>query len=167
AFHAAAAPGRSARKTEPIGRVSPLGQSVPVRLRARVPLGGMGAAQAIWNDMTAAAIPIPAPIRTYVSGYVHRRRWLRFVRATGRAVLFTFAWATACCGIDRLVALPSDVRFVLLLVNAVAAVLIVAPVIASMLHQPDFRAAAREIERREPRFGQRLETVVSRWIGPP
>jgi hypothetical protein len=79
--------------------------------------------------------------------------------------LFTIIWGLAWCLIDRLFPLLPMTRGWALGLNAAVVIAMLAAPMAAMLRPVDADAAAAEIERREPAWSQRLETVTSRMNG--
>jgi len=111
---------------------------------------------------------LPTPVRRYIAGFVERRRRLALLRAGGVAAAFFLVWMLAWCIVDRLTALPAAVRCTLLVVGLAAVVVVLfRPLRAVLANRIDWVAAAAEIESRNPAFAERLQTVISRMIGPP
>ena len=117
-----------------------------------------------------STIPVlPPRIRDYIGDFVARARRRALVRAGGLAYLFLLAWALLWCVVDRFLQLGGNYRLLLLVSGLAAAVAIVFRPLAAVLWRRDldWAAAAAEIERTNPRFGERIVTVTSRLLGPP
>src|SRR3954451_13793151 len=114
------------------------------------------------------ALPaLPPNILFYVSEFVARARGRALRRAVGLAVSVFLAWALACCAADRLLQLPSWVRAALLAAGLLAVgAILYGPTCARWRRKLDWLEAAAEVERHNPRFGQRLLTVTARLLGP-
>ncbi len=111
---------------------------------------------------------IPPQIDSYVRKFVRVQRRRRFYAAVAAAVVVSCAWLLAVCLIDRHWPLPPRVRFGLLIGNAIIVALLLARSVWSMLFaRIDKVAAAADIEQRDARFEQRLETVVSQFLTNP
>jgi hypothetical protein len=112
---------------------------------------------------TSSATPLPQPIADYINRFVARRRTQRLLRAAVRALLFSIVWMLAWCAIDRFVTLDSGARAIALGLNiAIITLILIRPMLAMLRRRADVNIAAAEIERREPRWSQRLRTVTSR-----
>jgi hypothetical protein len=114
------------------------------------------------------ALPaLPPNILSYVSEFVSRARGRALRRAAGLAVSVFLAWGLACCTADRLLQLPSWVRAALLAAGLLTVgVILYRPMRARWRRKLDWLEAAAEVERHNPRFGQRLLTVTARMLGP-
>src|SRR3954451_22735609 len=114
------------------------------------------------------ALPaLPPNILFYVSEFVARARGRALRRAVGLAVSVFLAWALACCAADRLLQVPSWVRAALLAAGLLAVgAILYGPTCARWRRKLDWLEAAAEVERHNPRFGQRLLTVTARMLGP-
>src|SRR5439155_15859268 len=110
-----------------------------------------------------AASALPPDVSAYVSDFVARGRRQAMLRATGIAAALFTAWGLTCCLADRLLQLPAAVRAAMLAAGLVTAALVLArPIRAILRRRVDWLQAAAEIERHDPRFGQRLLTVTAR-----
>src|SRR6478672_5876562 len=117
--------------------------------------------------MTAIAA-LPPSVRSYVSDFVARARRLALARAVGLAAAVFLGWALACCTLERFMHFGSIPRMALVgAAIAAAAAILFRPLRIARRREADVVDAAAEIERHEPRFAQRLLTVVSRLAGPP
>jgi hypothetical protein len=114
--------------------------------------------------MTAASLPIP--IESYLDRFASRRRWQRVVRAGGIAVVLSIAWMITWCLIDRVIGLPWLIRAAALAVNLAGVGMIVGRAVQRLIRRRDLVRAAASVERRTSVFAQRLETAVSRTLGP-
>lgn len=115
----------------------------------------------------SAIDPFPAPLRGYLGEFVVRRRRLRIFRAIGVALAFCIAWMTGWALVDRLVSLAAWLRLALSIGNVVGIAFILRrPVLEALSTRVDWIGATAEIESREPRFSQRLQTVVSQLLAP-
>ncbi|HEY1414099.1 MAG TPA: hypothetical protein VGF36_18280, partial [Rhodopila sp.] len=108
---------------------------------------------------------LPPPIRTYLHEFVLRARTLALVRAVAIAVAGFTGWMLVVCVIDRYVQLHWVVRLVALVIGVVAALAMLLPRLVALARPADLISAAAEVEREDPRFGQRLLTVTSRLLG--
>ena len=116
--------------------------------------------------MTALSA-LPPAVESYVSEFVERSRRRTLLRAVGLAGAALVAWALLCCAADRIAQIPPWPRLVLLLIGVTGAALVLRrPIVAARRGRADVLDAAAEIERHDPRFAQRLVTVVSRLLGP-
>jgi hypothetical protein len=114
--------------------------------------------------MTTASLPIP--IESYLDRFASRRRWQRVVRAGGIALVLSVAWMMTWCLMDRLVGLPWLIRAAALVVNVAGVGMIVGRAVQRLVRRRDLVRAAASVERRTSVFSQRLETAVSRTLGP-
>ena len=115
--------------------------------------------------MSAIPLQLPVEVRDYLDRFAARRRWQEGTRALGIAVTVTIGWMLLWCLLDRLVALPAVVRAVVLAVNVGAVAGILARPARRWASGSDPARVALDVERREPAFAQRLETVTSRALG--
>jgi hypothetical protein len=116
----------------------------------------------------ATQMSLPEPIRSYVARFVRLHRRHAVLRAAGVAAALTIGWMLMCCALDRAWPLPPVVRLVLLCVNLVmVAAVLLGPMSRWVRRDIDFRAAADEIEQRDGRFAERLQTVTSQLLSPP
>ena len=113
-----------------------------------------------------STIALPIPVQCYLRRFAARRRWQGTIRARGLAAAGTIAWALAWCLVDRLLGLPFAARAIVLAVNVAFVATLLARPVREWLAQGDVRDLASDIERREPAFAQRMETVASRTLGP-
>src|SRR4051812_6914370 len=111
-----------------------------------------------------SAIALPIPVQSYLDRFAARRRWQGTIRALGLAAAGTIAWALAWCFVDRMTALPSAARATVLAVNVAFVVTLLARPIRQWIAPGDARGVAGDVERREPAFAQRLETLTSRAL---
>ncbi|MEO6435358.1 MAG: DUF4175 family protein [Tepidisphaeraceae bacterium] len=109
---------------------------------------------------------LPTEVRSYLDRFASRRRRQRAVRAVGAAVVLTIACAAIWCLVDRVVGLHWAVRLVVLVANGAAVIAMIARSVVALFRRIDASRIAVEVERREPRFAQRLATVTSRALGP-
>lgn len=117
--------------------------------------------------MTSIAAQLPAEISEYLRQFAVRRRWQSVVRSAGLAAVVTLAWGATCCAIDRFFAVTPALRSAALLANVLFVLAILARPVSALLRRMDAPRTAIEVERRQPRFGQRLATLTSRVLGPP
>lgn len=111
---------------------------------------------------------LPSDLQSYVAGFIARTRKQAMLRALGLAAAVLVGWALACCLADRWLQLPASVRLPMLGVGLLGATLILAPPLWSLLkRRVNWLEAAAEVERHNPRFAQRLQTVTTRLLGPP
>ena len=113
-----------------------------------------------------SSITLPIPVHEYLERFAARKRWQAAARAVGIAVTGTLAWMLLWCFIDRLLALPAMVRAVALAANVGFIAAVLARPVRQWITGTDPLRVASEVERREPAFAQRLETVTSRALGP-
>lgn len=118
---------------------------------------------------TIASEPsLPAPIDAYLTRYVRLRRRRALLRGLGIAAAVTVAWVMVCCALDRALPLPPWARVGVLSMNlAIVVAILLRPVWRWIRRDVDFDAAAADIEQRDNRFGQRLQTVTSQLLSPP
>lgn len=114
--------------------------------------------------MTAVSM-LPSPIRTYLYEFVLRSRVLAVVRGLAVALAGFAAWMLIFCVIDRFVQLHWAVRLTGLLIGVAAAMALLLPRLVTLTRPADLISAAAEVEREDPRYGQRLLTVTSRLLG--
>lgn len=114
--------------------------------------------------MTALTTLTPA-IECYLDEFIVRSRRIALLRRAGMALAVFLAWMLLWCAADRLLGLSVIVRWVLLAGGAALAAARLAPALLARSRQGDRVWAAAEIERQNPRFGQRLLTVTSRMLG--
>jgi hypothetical protein len=89
------------------------------------------------------------------------------LRAVGVAIALAALWVTAWGVVDRLVPLHSLVRLLLLgILLLVVGAILLRPVRVILRGGIDWVEAARQVERRDPRFGEALATVVSHALSP-
>ena len=107
-------------------------------------------------------IVLPSAIEHFTRSFVTRMRHLLLVRAMLRLAVFVIGWSVAWAVVDRFAHLPGWARAVVVGVNLLA-VLWVGWRTLRRWHRPDvlWQQAAAEIERRDPRLTDRLQTVVS------
>lgn len=115
--------------------------------------------------MTAVSA-LPSPICSYLREFVARARWLALVRAAAIAIASFTAWMVVWCVADRYLQLHWAVRLGALAVGAAGIIALVYRPVIALIRPADLIAAAAEVERHNPRFGQRLLTVTSRLLGP-
>src|SRR5688500_15650860 len=111
---------------------------------------------------------LPPAVRSYVHAYAMRGRRLAALRGAGAGLALFAAWALLWCCVDRYAHLPQWARLVLLTVGGLASGLLVLRALrrwALFWRDTDWVEVAQRIERHNPRFGQRLVTVISRLIG--
>jgi hypothetical protein len=112
--------------------------------------------------------PLPPIIEKYLTGYLRRRRFFALVHSISLAIVVAVAWTLASCLIDRLLALPATTRLVLLCVNLFLTVTLAArPIARWIFRKSNWNTVAAEIERRDQRFEQLLQTVVSQSLAAP
>ncbi len=112
-----------------------------------------------------APLPLPSSIRTYLRGFVARRRRVSLVRAAGLAAAFILIWTLLACLLDRFTQLPAWMRIGLLVVDiTIPVLLLLRPLCIWCFGRIDWIAAANEVERVNPAFGQRLQTVISQLL---
>src|SRR5687768_4362681 len=117
--------------------------------------------------MTALSF-LPPPVHSYISDFVARARRLATARAVGLAAAIFVGWTLACCALDRFAQFNGWTRLALLASGLLACtILVLRPLQIARRRTKDGVLAAVEIERHDPRFGQRLITIVSRVMGPP
>ncbi len=98
----------------------------------------------------------------YVRGFERIRRRRRLLAAMGYAIAIACAWLIGVSVVARIHALPSWVPLL-----AVGAAILPLAAIWKFFSRVNPIAAAAGIEKREPRFEERLETVVSQHLTPP
>jgi hypothetical protein len=116
--------------------------------------------------MTAIPAQLPSEVRSYLHRFAARCRWQRLLGAAGLATCVTLVWVVAWCVVDRVIALHWTARLTVLMVNVAAVIMLLARPVGTLLRRVDPPRVAAEVERREPRFAQRLATLTSRALGP-
>lgn len=114
--------------------------------------------------MTAVST-LPSPIRAYLHDFVVRARLTALARAAAVALACFVAWMIAWCLLDRFLQLHWMLRLAALLAGVIGVGALVLPRLIALAGNADLVSAAAEVERRNPRFGQRLLTVTSRLLG--
>ena len=114
--------------------------------------------------MTATST-LPPTIRSYLTDFVVRARWIALARSAAIALAWFIGWMLLCCLVDRYVQLPRGVRLASLVIGVVAVLGRLIPRLIALRKPADLILAAAEVERQNPRFGQRLLTVTSRLLG--
>src|SRR5262245_57108471 len=110
----------------------------------------------------SAALPIA--IQNYLRGFVARRRLTAIVMGLGCAVAFALTWILLACLADRFLQLRSWMRMGLLITGSVGVAAIFFLFLRRIVSRSfDWTWAAEAIEQRNPRFAQRLQTVVSQF----
>jgi hypothetical protein len=109
----------------------------------------------------------PTPVGRYLSEFVAHGRRVRVARSLLVSVAVAVAWVLVVAGVDRFVGLPAWARLGLLVGLVVAVVgLVAGPVVRLFRREVDWVEAARQVERRNARLGQRLITVTSQLLAP-
>lgn len=116
--------------------------------------------------MTAPST-LPAPLRSYLSEFVVRRRRLGLLCGCGYALLTFGLWMLVWCSVDRFAHLPSAARAVLLAAGTGATGYLLVRSVRHWLKPPDWVAVAEQVEQANPRFGQKLITVTSQVLATP
>jgi hypothetical protein len=114
--------------------------------------------------MKPAEVPgqLRSSIADFLRRFVWRRRRVALVRALSLSVMFGLLWLLAWGVVDRFMGLPALVRTInLLLLAGIVAWLLRRPVAAWLDRRIDWLAAARQLDRRDPRFNELLPTIVS------
>ncbi len=112
--------------------------------------------------------PLPPIIAAYLRRYLRRRRFYAFIHSISLAIVVAVAWTLACCLIDRLFALSQITRLVLLAINIFLTISLAArPFARWLFRKTNWNAVAAEIEQRDPRFEQLLQTLVSQHLSRP
>ena len=107
-------------------------------------------------------------VESYVASFVTRSRKQAMVRAVGLAAAAFLAWVLICCFADRWLQLSPSIRLAMLSGGLLGAALILTPPLQSLFRRRlNWLEAAAEVERHNPRFAQRLQTVTTRLMGPP
>src|SRR3954447_10688226 len=116
----------------------------------------------------SAAVAIPIELQRYLRRYVARARRVMAARAVGVGVAFALLWLLLWALVDRLVPMHSGVGGALLLPDlCIVAMLRAHPLWRLITPRVEWTLAAAAIERRDRRWGERLQTVTSQWIAPP
>lgn len=111
---------------------------------------------------------LPVSVLRYVRMFVIRRRLAALATGACRAAAAGICFMLAACLLDRMLRLPSEARMALLAANVLAAAWpLSGPVLRLLRWRIDWLEAARLLERENPAFGQRLETVVSQMVDAP
>jgi hypothetical protein len=114
--------------------------------------------------MTALSTLSPIT-RTYLDDFIVRSRRVALLRRLAMALCVFLMWAIVCCIVDRFAHLPGIVRLAALCAGIIALAVLVTPSLLAFRRRADWKSVAVEIERQNPRFGQRLITVTSRVLG--
>jgi hypothetical protein len=109
---------------------------------------------------------LPQVIAGHLRNYARSAARRSFARSTTAALCVFILWALASCGVDRLLQLSSHVRLGLLLAGCALGGLILLRALWRLREEIDWVATASQLERCDPRFDQRLVTVVSQLAGP-
>src|SRR5436190_14354798 len=108
---------------------------------------------------------LPKPIRSYLRGFVARKRIYTSIKALGVALAIAIGWTIMACALDRWLGLGSGIRAALLTIGCLAVALVVGPALARLLRPTiDWVGVADEIEKTNPQFGERLRTVISQLL---
>ncbi|HTL29148.1 MAG TPA: hypothetical protein VL282_08005, partial [Tepidisphaeraceae bacterium] len=114
-----------------------------------------------------AITSLPPAVHDYVNGFVTRRRRIDALRALGVALSFAAVWMLWWAMIDRFFQLPQNARTALLALDLLAMVVICwRPMKALIRREMSWQRVAMQIERRNPRFGERLVTITSELLSP-
>ncbi len=118
--------------------------------------------------MTIGAITsLPPAVHNYVSGFVTRQRRIDALRAIGVALSCAFVWIMWWALFDRFFQFPQNVRTALLGLNLLAVIVICwRPMRALIRREMSWAIASMQIERRNPKFGERLLTITSQLLSP-
>lgn len=108
----------------------------------------------------------PPRISSYIRAFIARRRAVLMLRGAGTVAAVGLAWALFACLIDRLIHLPAPARWAILIAGAAAAIYAGGRHVLRAFRAMDWIGAAGQIEARTDRFNQRLQTAVSRLLGP-
>ena len=113
------------------------------------------------------ADPLPPALTEFVGRFIVRSRRLRVIEAAGVAVAFILIWTLAWSLVDRLLPMSSWLRVSLLIIEVVAAMIVLWRPIRRLLspEMPWHRAAAA-IEASDSRFGGGLQTALSQLLMP-
>src|SRR5205807_781738 len=100
------------------------------------------------EDDVMTSNPLPPQVQQYVGRFVARRRRLSLFKTVAIAIAFTLVWMLAWCVVDRLLALPANMRMALLGVNLLAVVvLLFRPVRDAIRGEVRWIDAADQIEQ--------------------
>jgi hypothetical protein len=124
------------------------------------------------NTETPTALPwvfaAHPRIGAFIKRFVARHRFLALVRAAGWAAAAAIGWLLVSCLADRLFHLPRPLRGIWFVSDALLFVAILLPAIRRLISRKiDWIAAADQIERLSPVFGQRLQTAASQLLAEP
>src|SRR5262245_22950626 len=104
----------------------------------------------------------PGAIRELLVQFVRRRRYVSVLRAIGIATALAAMWLLVWGLVDRLLPLNWMIRIALLFMLALLVGWIIGRKSGALFRRHvDWTDAARQIERRDRRFGEALATVVS------
>jgi hypothetical protein len=114
-----------------------------------------------------AITSLPPAVHNYVNGFVTRQRRIDALRALGVALSFSAVWILWWALLDRFFQFPQNVRAALLGLNLIAIVIICwRPMRALLRREMSWPVVSMQIERRNPRFGERLLTITSELLSP-
>jgi hypothetical protein len=114
-----------------------------------------------------AITSLPPAVHNYVNGFVTRQRRIEALRAIGVALSFSAVWMLWWSLLDRFFQLPQNVRAALLGLNLLAVIVICwRPMRALIRREMSWPVVSMQIERRNPRFGERLLTITSELLSP-
>lgn len=100
-------------------------------------------------------------------GFVARERRLIVLRAAGWAATLFLFWMIGWCIADRYLQLHPAIRLAALGGGVVMAISVIGRPLRRVGRTPDWVEVAQRIESQEPRFAQRLVTIISRLLGRP
>lgn len=111
---------------------------------------------------------LPPIIHAYLRDFIIRRRRLMLLRSLGIALSFFTGWLILWCLADHLIQLDAMARFIGLATGIFLGLIILFPALRESLYaRINWVASAEEIEDRDPRFGEQLQTLVSQLLSPP
>ncbi|MDP9172484.1 MAG: DUF4175 domain-containing protein [Planctomycetota bacterium] len=107
-------------------------------------------------------------IGAFLRGFVWRHRWLSLLAAVGWGMAIASLALLASCLTDRLLHLPRGARVLWLLFDLGVLLVAIFPAFNRLLTRHiNWIAAANQVERATPDFGQRLQTVISQMFSDP
>ena len=110
---------------------------------------------------------LPPSVHDYVNGFVTRQRRIDAIRALGVALSFASVWILWWALIDRFFQLPQNARAAMFGLNLIAiGVICWRPMKALIRREMSWPIVSMQIERRNPRFGERLVTITSELLAP-
>ena len=107
----------------------------------------------------------PANTRSYLRAFVARRRAVQVLRGVGMAAATGLSFILLASLVDRLIPLPAAARLIARGMGIATLLVVLIRYLSRPLRKVDWVEVAGHIESRTDRFGERLLTIASRWLG--